>query len=307
MPAGRAVQPVWHGSQSYSGSMTRTRAAFAVAAASLLAIALAGAVEAGNISPRESTADLSLAAPGNQRTDTDDATSTTEQVAKEPLRGKVVVIDPGHQLGNSRRTDQINRLVDAGGFQKPCNTTGTATNRGFPESTFTWRVSLVLKRQLQARGATVYLTRHTNSYDDWGPCIDVRGRRGNRVDADAVVSVHGDGASSTVRGFFVIRPGLRRGWTGDIVKPSQRLALDVHRGLLASGTRVSNSYGGDGYDVRTDLGTLNSSNVPIVMVELGNMRNARDARHMTSPRYRAHVYAHGLRRGISAFVLRPPG
>ncbi len=284
--------------------MTRTRAAIAVVGATLLAFALAGAVEAGNISPRESAADLSLSAPANQRTKTDDTRSTAKQATAKTLRGQVVVIDPGHQLGNGRHPDQINEPVNAGGFQKACNTTGTATDGGFPESTFTWRVSLVLKRQLQARGATVYLTRHTNSYDDSGPCIDVRGRTGNKVDADAVVSVHGDGASTSVRGFFVIRPGLRRGWTGDIVKPSQRLALAVHHGLRASGAHVSNSYGGDGYDVRTDLGTLNWSNVPIVMVELGNMRNAIDARHMTTPHYRAHVYARGLRNGVSTFVLR---
>ena len=40
------------------------------------------------------------------------------------------------------------------------------------------------------------------------------------------------------------------------------------------------------------------------MIEMGNMRNARDARHMTNPRYRRHVYARGLRRGITHFVLR---
>jgi N-acetylmuramoyl-L-alanine amidase len=282
--------------------MTRTHAALALVGAGVLAFALVGAVATGNIAPHERGADLSMSVPVNQRTDTDDATSTSQQVDKLPLRGKVVVIDPGHQLGNGRHPEQINRMVNAGGFRKPCNTTGTATNRGFPEATFNWRVSLVLRRQLRDLGASVYLTRRTNSYDDWGPCIDVRGRKGNRVHADAVVSVHGDGASSGVRGFFVIRPGLRRGWTGDIVKPSQKLALEVHRGLVSRGLRVSNSYGGDGYDVRTDLGTLNWSNVPIVMVELGNMRNAIDAGHMTTPRYRAHVYARGLTRGISTFV-----
>ena len=55
------------------------------------------------------------------------------------------MIDPGHQLGNHNYPGQINRLVPAGGFQKPCNTTGTATNGGFPEATFTWQVSLELK------------------------------------------------------------------------------------------------------------------------------------------------------------------
>ena len=52
--------------------------------------------------------------------------------ASLPLTGRVVVVDPGHQLGNSRHLAQISRLVDAGGFRKACNSTGTATNAGYP-------------------------------------------------------------------------------------------------------------------------------------------------------------------------------
>jgi len=231
-----------------------------------------------------------------------DTTLGTSAARGKPLRGKVIAIDPGHQLGNSTHPRQANRLVNAGGFLKACNTTGTATNSGFPEATFAWRVALVLKRQLHARGAKVYLTRRTNSYADWGPCIDDRGRRGNRVHADAAISIHGDGASSGVRGFFVIRPSDRRRWTSDIYRPSKRLARSVKGSLAASGARVSDSYGGDGYDVRGDLGTLNWSNVPIVMVELANMRNRTDARHIRSRHYRRAVYATGLRRGLVRFI-----
>lgn len=161
-----------------------------------------------------------------------------------------------------------------------------------------------LKRQLRTRGARVYLTRHTNSYADWGPCIDTRGRKGNKVQADTAISIHGDGAGSSIRGFFVIRPSDRRGWTSDIYSVSHHLAGHVKRGLVHAGVRVSNAYGGDGYDVRGDLGTLNWSNVPIVMVELANMRNAIDARHITSAHYRRHSFARGLRIGIVSFVLR---
>lgn len=220
------------------------------------------------------------------------------------LSGKVIVIDPGHQLGNATHPHRISRQVNAGGFRKDCNTTGTSTNAGWPEATFAWRVSQALARQLRDRGAAVRLTRHTNSYDDWGPCIDARGRRGNRLHADAVVSVHGDGASSGVHGFFVIMPGIRRGWTDDIFHSSHRLGLRVRDGLERAGAVASISYGGDGLDVRDDLGTLNWSNRPIVMVELGNMRSARDARHMRSVRFRRSVYARGLRKGITHFVLR---
>jgi N-acetylmuramoyl-L-alanine amidase len=231
------------------------------------------------------------------------ATPHVRQAAKQVLAGKTIVIDPGHQLGNSTHPRQINRLVNAGGFMKACNTTGTATNGGFPEATFTWKVAKALRHQLRVRGARVVMTRHTNSYDDWGPCINVRGRTGNRVHADAVVSIHGDGAASNIHGFFVIRPANRKGWTDDIYRSSRRYSHRVRAGLEKVGLPPSNSYGGDGFSVRGDLGTLNWSNRPIVMVELGNMRNASDARHMTSSSFRRHVYARGLRLGITAYVI----
>ena len=70
-----------------------------------------------------------------------------------PLAGRTVVIDPGHQLGNHNFPRQINRLVPAGGFKKPCNTTGTATNGGYPEATFTWQVARLLRQRLERLGA----------------------------------------------------------------------------------------------------------------------------------------------------------
>ena len=93
------------------------------------------------------------------------------------------------------------------------------------------------------------------------------------------------------------------GWTDDIFRSSRRLGHRVKAGLIRAGLPVSNSYGGDGLDDRGDLGTLNWSNRPIVMVEMGNMRNSGDARQMTSPRFRKAVYARGLRLGITRFVL----
>jgi N-acetylmuramoyl-L-alanine amidase len=243
-----------------------------------------------------------LAAPAGATSERTPLGPPAAAAATLPLKGKTIVIDPGHQLGNATHPRQVNRLVNAGGFKKACNTTGTATNGGFPEATFTWRVALALRKQLRDRGARVVMTRHSNSYDDWGPCINVRGRLGNKVHADAVISIHGDGASSSVHGFFVIMPADRKGWTHDIYRSSHHYGHRVKAGLLAAGLRASNSYGGDGLDVRGDLGTLNWSNRPIVMVELGNMRNALDARHMTSKKFRRHAYARGLRIGISHYV-----
>jgi N-acetylmuramoyl-L-alanine amidase len=202
------------------------------------------------------------------------------------LAGKLVVIDPGHQLGNHNFPAEINRPVPAGGFTKPCNTTGTSTNGGYPEATFTWNVALKLKARLERSGATVLLTRHTNSERDWGPCVDVRGRAGNKRHADLKISIHGDGSyAAGAHGFHVIYPPNRAPWTDDIYKPSKRLALVTKGALVKKGFPVANYIaGGDGLDERSDLGTLNLSDVPTVMVELGNMRNSGDARVMTSAR-----------------------
>lgn len=211
-----------------------------------------------------------------------------------PLAGIVIVIDPGHQLGNSRFPSKINRLVPAGGFRKPCNTTGTATNGGYPEATFTWRVAGMLRDRLEKRGARVILTRTSNSRDEWGPCIDRRGRAGNKVGADLKLSIHGDGSYTGGPGFHVIAPTDRRPWTHDIFKPSLAFAKTVRARLRAAGLPVAKFIaGGDGLDLRSDLGTLNLSDIPTVMVELGNMRAGADAHRMTTRKGQAR-YARAL-------------
>ncbi|MCW2766226.1 MAG: cell wall hydrolase/autolysin [Nocardioides sp.] len=231
--------------------------------------------------------------------------STSEGRAGKPLAGRVVVIDPGHQLGNHNYPKQINRLVPAGGFKKPCNTTGTATNNGYPEATFVWRVSRLLKHLLVDQGARVVLTRHSNRQDRWGPCVDERGRAGNAIAADLKVSIHGDGSyAAGARGFHVIAPTNRRPWTHDIYQPSKRLALTTRAALRGVGLPVANYIaGGDGLDFRSDLGTLNLSDVPTVMVELGNMRDRRDAGRMTSAAGQK-AYAAALTRALLRYLTR---
>jgi len=223
-----------------------------------------------------------------------DPSHPEEEGSTAPLAGRIVVIDPGHQLGNSRFSGRISRLVPAGGFRKPCNTTGTATNGGFPEATFNWKVARQLQRRLENRGAHVVLTRDSNSRDEWGPCVNRRGRAGNRVGADLKISIHGDGSYAGGPGFHVIAPPNRRPWTHDIHRPSLRFAKLTRARLRGVGLPVAHyTAGGDGLDIRSDLGTLNLSDVPTVMVELGNMRSRADARRMTSRDGRA-VYARAL-------------
>lgn len=229
------------------------------------------------------------------------------RTTSKPLHGIVIAIDPGHQLGNSRHLRQINRLVPAGshGYRKACNTTGTSTNAGLPEATIVWRVAKLVRTRLEALGATVRFTRNSNSVAKWGPCVDVRGRFGAKVHARLLVSIHADGSLGRGdHGFHVIRPVRGHLVKPSIVGPSLRLAKAIRHGFgarhIARSTYIG---GGTALSPRNDLGTLNMSRVPAVMVEIGNARNAGDAHRMSTPSGRA-TYAKAFVSGIRRFLGR---
>ena len=218
-----------------------------------------------------------------------------------PLAGIVIALDPGHNGGNATHGAAVRKKVFVGNGWKACNTTGTSTRSGLSEHRFTFWVARRVKARLEALGATVYLTRTTDT--GVGPCVNVRGRFGRKVHARLLVSIHADGSGSSHHGFVVMKPGLVRGYTDDILASSARLAIAMRGGLVDTGLSTANYYGTNGIKKRTDLGTLNMSDVPAVMVELGNMKNASDAKRMTTASGRAR-YAAGLVAGIRAFLGR---
>ena len=205
-----------------------------------------------------------------------------------PLHGKTIVVDPGHNGANWSHPSEINRLVNAGGFMKACDTTGTATNDGYSEAVYNFDVATRLARLLRAAGARVVLTRTSN--DGVGPCINERAAIANRARADAAISIHADGGPSAGRGFEVIYKPAD--------EPGYKLGLAIRSAFRAgTGEPYADYVGHDGLDVRTDLGGLNLSTVPKVFIETGNMRNAVDASRLESAAYRqreADALAHGL-------------
>jgi N-acetylmuramoyl-L-alanine amidase len=208
-----------------------------------------------------------------------------------PLGGMTVAVDPGHNGANGAHPVQINRRVPAGagGFRKACDTTGAQTNDGrLSEPRFTLDVALRLQRRLDALGARVVMTRTTN--DGVGPCVNQRAAIGNRAHADLALSIHADGGPPGGRGFQVIAPLARRAVAPEIVAPSLRFARALRLRLDAIGLpRSSYLGGGTGLVTRDDLAGLNLSRVPKAFVELGNMRNAADARLLERPAHRDRI------------------
>ena len=214
----------------------------------------------------------------------DGTTALSEQLApvsSGDLDGMTVAIDPGHNGGNAAHPEIINRLVPDGRGMKACDTTGTATDSGFPESTFTFAVANKLAELLRQRGATVILTRSNNS--SVGPCVNQRATIGNG--ADVALSIHGDGGPVDGRGFTVLTP------TG--VGPSMVMTKEAHRLAGIVRNHLENAYfypstylGVQGIQPRSDLAGLNLSTTPKIFVECANMKNADDARDMQDPAWR---------------------
>ncbi|WP_149262904.1 N-acetylmuramoyl-L-alanine amidase [Actinomadura sp. K4S16] len=215
------------------------------------------------------------------------------------LRGKVIVLDPGHNGGNAAHPEVINKKVWVGNGYKACNTTGTATANGYAEHAFTWDVSNRLAKVLRAKGATVRLTRDSDT--GVGPCVTERAAIGNRAHADAALSIHGDGVPAGKHGFHVILP-LPVGGNKGIVAPSARLGKAV-RDAYRAGTDVpyANYVGKNGLDRRDDLGGLNMSTVPVVFIECGNMQDPGDAAKMSNAAFRQRM-AESLAQGFEHYL-----
>ncbi|MEV8074086.1 N-acetylmuramoyl-L-alanine amidase [Streptomyces pseudogriseolus] len=242
--------------------------------------------------------------PGDEGSPASRTPSASAPAAGGPLKGKVVVIDPGHNPTNVEHTAEINRQVDVGTHRKECDTTGTSTNDGYAEAEFTLDVAHRMRAVLEKQGATVKLTQDGDR--PFGPCVDERARIGNAAKADAVVSIHADGSGAGNRGFHVILPGSVNAGEADtraIVAPSRELGERIAGNFVrVTGSAPSNyTGGGTGLVTRKDLGGLNLSTVPKVFIECGNMRDSKDAALLTSGAWRQKA-AQGISEGIVSFL-----
>jgi N-acetylmuramoyl-L-alanine amidase len=224
--------------------------------------------------------------------------------AKKSLAGRVIVIDPGHNVRNRLHPTEINRPVFFGipGETKPCDTTGTATAGGYTEAQYNLSVGIHVVRILRDMGATVVMTPVNTR--PWGPCITRRAALGNIHHADAAVSIHADGSPASVHGFYVIAPSTPLPGVG--LGP-RRIARDVHLGAAmlkafrkVTGMPISNLYT-TGFLRSDQYAGTNLSHVPKIFIETGNMPNPGDAAKLESRAFR-HRAALGIAEGIRLYL-----
>lgn len=215
-----------------------------------------------------------------------------------PLAGKTVVLDPGHNGANAANLAIINaRVPDGRGGFKSCNTTGTSTDGGYPEHAFAWDVAEQVQVVLAEAGARVVLTRPDDT--GVGPCVNQRAKIADDAGADAVVSIHADGAASAGHGFHIIysSPPVNPVQAG----PGLQMAQVMRGAMITNGFAPSSYIGEEGLNPRADIAGLNLSARPAVLVECANMRNHADAAVLSERNGRAR-YARALADGIEKFL-----
>ena len=215
------------------------------------------------------------------------------------IAGKIVFLDPGH---NGANDSSISKQVPTGrGGTKDCQASGTSTDDGYPEHTFTWDTTLRIRQALTALGVRTAMSRGNDNA--LGPCVDERAALANAVRPNAIVSIHADGGPTTGRGFHVLysSPPLNEAQAG----PAVQFAQIMRDQLSGSGFVPSTYIGSQGLNPRSDIAGLNLAQYPSILVEMGNMKNPADSALMKTPEGRQR-YADGVVRGIAAFLATQP-
>ena len=220
-----------------------------------------------------------------------------------PMVGEVVAIDPGHDGGNAGAAGLIAQPIDGGNFTESCDTVGTETVSGYAEHAFNFDVATRLAALLETEGATVVMTRENDT--GVGPCVNARAAIGNAAGANAAVSIHADGGPVSGRGFDIIEPApvVSPISNNTSVVPASALLAGEIRTTFATdtGEPASDYSGANGIDQRNNLGGLNLTTVPKVLIECANMQNPVDAALTESPQWRQQA-AQGLADGLTAFL-----
>lgn len=198
-------------------------------------------------------------------------TRASDDFSRAPLRGLVMVVDPGH--GG----------IDSG-----------AVERGIQEKGINLAISRALARELRGLGAQVALTRVGDQHLATGPGRYARDRRRRaelvaKRHAQLFVSIHANHVSwSSARGPIVI-------WSPEAAPGSRALAAAI-------GAAIRRETGFRSGLRRLRIKVLRWAGVPAALVETGFLSNPRDRAALTNPAYQVRM-AVAIADGVRAYWI----
>lgn len=246
------------------------------------------ATSSGNVNPTPVAGETNPAT-SPQPSSAANTTPPVSPIAEEqPLSGKVICIDPGHQSVVEQKQVPIAPGAKEKGQDFALGTRGVKS--GVYEYELVMDVSLKLRDELKALGATVLLTRER--HDVLLSNID-RAKMANEANADVFIRIHCDGLDdSSVKGLSVLYPGDKYIKDEDMLAKSYKLSEYVYKSAVASANAK-----GRGLVERSDLIGFNYSTVPSTLIELGFMTNPDEDRLLNTAEYQDKL-VEGMAEGI---------
>jgi N-acetylmuramoyl-L-alanine amidase len=201
----------------------------------------------------------------------------------------VIAIDPGHPSETS---------------------SGTEVQNGTTEVHVAWQVALKLEQQLRERGYSVVMTKSSEMQTVRNA---ERAEIGNRARAALMVRLHCDASSDS--GFALYYPdrqGTAEGKTGpslDVIRWSAAAAESLYAGMapLLAGRLKDGGVRGDSKTlVGSRQGALTGSifsEIPVVLIEMVTLSNARDAEFIKGETGQA-LMARAIADGVARLIPR---
>ena len=218
--------------------------------------------------------------------------TATPAPTEAPLAvGKVIAIDPGHQLKGNYETEPVGPGATEFKTKVSSGTQGTTTK--VPEHQFNLEVSLQLRDALETLGYQVVMTREI-------PEVNIsnaeRAQFANEANADIFIRIHADGAeNAAANGISVLYPSENNPYVAELSAESKKLAQSLLSGMCDA-TGAKNR----GIIKRDDLTGTNWAEMPVVVVEAGFMTNAEEEKKLVSAEYQA-LLVQGIVDGIQEY------
>ena len=219
-----------------------------------------------------------------------------KQTKAEETSQKVIVINPGHQAKANLKKEAIGPGSSKKKYKVTGGCTGVSTKKA--ESKVNLEVGLKLKKELEARGYKVIMTRTTQNVN---LSNQDRAKIGNKHKADAVIHLHCDSAGSSASGAHTIAPASSNPYVSkSVCKKSQTLAKKLISSYCKK-TGMKKRIKGSGVSYRNDLTGLNWAKVPAVYIELGFLSNRTEDKQLNNKNFQKKC-AKGMADGIDAFL-----
>jgi N-acetylmuramoyl-L-alanine amidase len=207
--------------------------------------------------------------------------------AQRSTSSPIIAIDPGHPSEVS---------------------SGAEVQNGTTEVHSAWDVALRLEKMLRDRGYAVVMTKSS----EMQMVRNVqRAEIGNRAGAAIMVRLHCDASSDSGYAlYYPDRPGTAEGKTGpsaDVMRRSAAAAESLHAGMapLLAGRLKDGGVRGDSKTfVGSRQGALTGSiysEIPVVLIEMVTLSNARDANFIKSDEGRS-LMARAIADGVGRYV-----